>query len=393
MVAGIDFAEKIKSLGKDLKVGLITNQTGVDSKLISDIEIFKTIFGSNFICVFGPEHGVFGSEQAGNSVPSYYDEHFKINIVSLYNDHQEEGDIDKRMRTSDVSYKGKSMQDQYLESIDILFFDIQDVGTRVYTYIATMINAMATCKKLGKKFVILDRPNPISSKMEGPLMEDEYISYIGSINIPLRHGMTVGEIGKYYNTYYLESKLDLEIVKMDKYGHGFYEESKIPWVMPSPNIPTVETALVYPGQVLLEGTNISEGRGTTRPFEIFGSPWIDGYDICRELNNLSLPGVRFRQVKFIPYFSKYSGQLCNGAQIHIMERYSYDAYTVSINIISILHNKYPDNFEFHSKYFDKVNGTAKIRKLINDGDTDSLFKENAVQLDTFKDKYRAISLY
>ena len=393
MVAGIDFTERIKSIGKGLKVGLITNQTGVNSKLISNIEIFKNFFGTNFICVFGPEHGIFGSEQAGNSIPSYYDEHFKINIISLYNDNNEEVDIDERMRTSDVSYSGKSMQDQYLEAIDIIFFDIQDVGTRVYTYIATMLNAMATCKNLGKKFVILDRPNPISSKMEGPLMEDKYISYIGSINIPLRHGMTVGEIGKYYNTYYLDSKLDLEIVKMDKYDHGFYEKSGLPWVMPSPNIPTVETALVYPGQVLLEGTNISEGRGTTRPFEIFGSPWIDGYNLSKDLNNLSMPGVRFRQVKFIPYFSKYSGQLCEGSQIHITDRYSYDAYTVSIDIISTLHDKYPGNFEFHSKYFDKVNGTDKIRKLIDDGDTDSILRENAIQINSFKDKYRAISLY
>ncbi len=393
MVAGIDFTEQIKSLGKDLKVGLITNQTGVNSKLISDIEIFERLFGKNFICVFGPEHGVFGDEQAGNSVSSYYDEHFKINIVSLYNDHLDEVNIDERMRTSDVSYKGKSMQDHYLESIDIIFFDIQDVGTRVYTYIATMINAMVTCKKLGKKFVILDRPNPISSKMEGPLMEDEYISYIGSLNIPLRHGMTIGEIGNYYNTYYLNSKLDLKIVKMDKYDHGFYEESGIPWVMPSPNIPTVETALVYPGQVLLEGTNISEGRGTTKPFEIFGSPWIDGYDLCKRLNNLSLPGVRFRQAKFIPYFSKYSGQLCNGVQIHVMGRHSYDAYRVSINIISILHDKYPDSFEFHPKYFDKVNGTDKIRKLIYGSNIDSIITRTEIQLGQFKDKYRTISLY
>ena len=205
--------------------------------------------------------------------------------------------------------------------------------------------------------------------------------------------MTVGEIGKDYNTYYLEAKLDLEIVKMDKYDHGFYEESRIPWVMPSPNIPTVETALVYPGQVLLEGTNISEGRGTTRPFEIFGSPWIDGYNLSKDLNNLSMSGVRFRQVKFIPYFSKYSGQLCEGSQIHITDRYSYDAYTVSINIISTVHDKYPGSFEFYQKYFDKVNGTDKIRKLIDDDDMDSILEENAIQINSFKDKYRAISLY
>ena len=393
MVAGIDFIKRIKSLGNDLNVGLITNQTGINSKLISDIEIFKRLFGRNLICVFSPEHGVFGDEQAGNSVPSYYDEHFKINIVSLYNDRHDEGNTDKTMRNSDISYTGKSMLDQYLESIDIIFFDMQDVGTRVYTYIATMINAMATSKKLGKKFVILDRPNPISSKMEGPLMEDKYISYIGSLNIPLRHGMTIGEIGNYYNTYYLNSKLDLEIVKMDKYNRGFYEESGIPWVLPSPNIPTVETALVYPGQVLLEGTNVSEGRGTTRPFEIFGSPWIDGYNLCKKLNRLLLPGVRFRQVKFIPSFSKYSGDVCEGCQIHIMDRYSYDAYTVSVNIISILDNQYPDNFEFYSKYFDKLNGTDKIRKLIYDGDIDSIINRNEIQLNDFKDKYRTISIY
>lgn len=393
MVAGIEFNEQIKALGKDMKVGLITNQTGVNSRLIGDIEIFKNLFGRNLICVFGPEHGIFGSEQAGNPVLSYYDEHFKIDIVSLYDDHQIEGDIDEKMRNSDVSYAGKSMKDQYLDSIDIIFFDIQDIGTRVYTYIATMINTMAACLKLGKKFVILDRPNPISSKMEGPLMEDEYKSYIGSINIPLRHGMTVGEIGNYYNTYYLNSKLDMAIIKMDGYNHGFYEETGIPWVMPSPNIPTVETALAYPGQVLLEGTNISEGRGTTKPFEIFGSPWMDAYDLCKDLNSISLPGVKFRPMKFIPSFSKYSGELCNGVQIHIMERYSYEAYTVSVNIINILYSKYPDDFKFYSGYFDKVNGTDRVRKSIYKGDIESIIDENAIQLSHFNDKYRKISLY
>ena len=256
-----------------------------------------------------------------------------------------------------------------------------------------MINTMETCAKLGKKFVILDRPNPITSKMEGPLMEEKYISYIGSINIPLRHGMTIGEIGNYYNTYYLNSKLDLTIVKVDTYNHGFYEENGIPWVMPSPNIPTVETALVYPGQVLLEGTNISEGRGTTRPFEIFGSPWINEYDLCKDLNNLPLHGVRFRPMKFIPSFSKYSGELCNGVQIHVMDRYSYEAYTVSVNIINILYSRYPDDFKFYSGYFDKVNGTDRVRKSIYKGDVESIINENAIQLGNFNDKYRNISLY
>ena len=241
---GLDNLEEILKTGKDQKVGLITNHAGLNSDFVSNIIIFKKLFHTNFIKIFTPEHGLFGDEQAGIDIKSYYDKNLEMEIVSLYGNDIKNGNIDNSMRENDISYLKKNMPVEQLNDIDVLFFDIQDVGTRIYTYIATMILSMEQCNKLGKKFVILDRPNPIGRVMEGPVLDINFRSFIGIAEIPIRHGMTAGEIGEFYNKFYLKSSLQLKIIKMDNWNGDYY--NYMPWIMPSPNIPTLNSASVYP---------------------------------------------------------------------------------------------------------------------------------------------------
>jgi uncharacterized protein YbbC (DUF1343 family) len=233
-----------------------------------------------------------------------------------------------------------------------------------------MAYCMQACSESSIDFIVLDRPNPINGvDMEGPILEyPEFSSPVGLYPVPLRFGMTIGELAKLYNEKFLEKKARLTVVPMEGWKREmWYDETSLPWVFPSPNMPTLDTATVYPGQVFLEGTNISEGRGTTRPFEIFGAPWIHGNELTRRLNELGLPGVTFREQWFNPTFSKFKGELCGGAQIHITERNTYRPLATTLHIIKTIRDMYPDKFEFHNKYFDKTMGTSKVREAMLKG--------------------------
>jgi uncharacterized protein YbbC (DUF1343 family) len=279
--------------------------------------------------------------------------------------------IDEYMRTFDTQHTGKRVEPGMMNSVDVMVFDLQDVGTRVYTYLATMAYAMQAAADADIPFIVLDRPNPIGGvSMEGPILEyPKYSSFIGLYPIPLRHGMTVGELAQLFNAHYLKKPAKLTVVPMENWPRDeWFDKTSLPWVLPSPNLPSLDSATVYPGQVIFEGTNLSEGRGTTKPFEMFGAPWIDGFVLAQALNTLNLPGVKFREVWFTPTFSKFSGQQCGGCQLHVTNRRAYQSVATTLAILSSVKHLYGDRLEFHAAYFDKVMGTSSVREALERGE-------------------------
>jgi uncharacterized protein YbbC (DUF1343 family) len=369
------FLEKHLDLVKGKRVGLITNPTGTDPGLRSAIELFQANPAIDLAALYGPEHGVRGNAQAGEYVPFYYDEAFKLPVFSLYGQSFKPDpgmlkNIDAYMRSFDTRAAGKVPESAMVQGVDVLVFDIQDVGTRVYTYVATMAYAMQAAAESGIEFIVLDRPAPINGvEMEGAILEyPEQSSFIGLFPIPLRFGMTAGELARLFNDKFLARTAKLTVVPMEGWKREmWFDETGLPWIIPSPNMPTLDTATVYPGLVALEGTNISEGRGTTRPFELFGAPWIDGHALAAKLNALDLPGVRFREAWFTPWFSKYQGEICGGCQVHVTDRRAFRSVAAVLHIIAAVRSLYPDEFAFHADYFDKVMGTASIRKALEAG--------------------------
>src|ERR1022692_645856 len=380
-------------------IGLITNPTGLDSKLDSIIELFRAHPDVQLTALYGPEHGVRGNAQAGEYVAFYFDEHFKLPVFSLYGQtHKPPADmltnIDEYMRTFDTKHEGKQVETGMMQSVDVMVFDLQDVGTRVYTYIATMAYAMQAAADANIPFIVLDRPNPVNGvAMEGPVLEyPQHSSFIGLYPIPLRHGMTAGELAQLFNDKFLTKKCKLTVVPMENWTRDeWFDETSLPWVIPSPNLPTLDAATVYPGQVLLEGTNLSEGRGTAKPFEIFGAPWIDGFTLAKELNSLSLPGVKFREVWFTPTFSKHKEQLCGGCQLHVTDREAYQPIASTLSVLRVIQKLYPEELEFHASYFDKVMGTSKVLLAIESGaSTDEIvatFKPGLEQFSKERQQY------
>ena len=305
--------------------------------------------------------------------------------------------IDQYMRSFDTAIEGKIPEKNMVKDLEVMVFDIQDVGTRIYTYIATMAYAMEACARNKIEFIVLDRPNPINGlKMEGPLLEyPQYSSFVGLYPIPVRHGLTVGELARLFNHRFLKEKVKLQVIPMEGWERQmWYDQTGLPWVSPSPNMPTLTTATVYPGQVFLEGTNVSEGRGTTKPFELFGAPWIDGYELVRKLNNLHLPGVIFREAWFTPTFSKYQGKLCGGAQIHLVDRNKYQPLATTLYIIKTIRDLYPQQFKFHEEYFDKIMGTSLIREYLQKGkNIDQIINSHSQQLRGFREMRKPYLLY
>nr|WP_156185574.1 DUF1343 domain-containing protein [Bacillus sp. FJAT-27916] len=341
---------------KGKRVGLITNPTGVDKDLNSIVDRFYQDKDINLTALYGPEHGVRGDAQAGSYVDFYIDETTGLPVYSLYG-------------------KTRKPTLEMLEDVDVLVFDIQDVGTRFYTYIYTMALAMEAAKEKGIPFVVLDRPNPLGGlKVEGPVLEaPEYASFIGQYEIPLRHGMTVGELAKLFNKEF-RIGADLKVVKMKNWKRQMnYEDTGLEWVLPSPNMPTLDTAYVYPGTGLIEGTNLSEGRGTTKPFELLGAPFINSTELARELNKLKLKGVEFRAASFTPTFSKHSGVLTHGVQVHITDYDDFVPLETGLHIVKTVHDLYPEEFEFRAEdskgisFFDLLIGNGWVRDDIEAG--------------------------
>lgn len=339
---------------KNKRVGLITNPTGVDQRLKSVVDLLYHHSNVKLTALYGPEHGVRGSTQAGAYVENT-DDKTGLPVYSLY------GHL-------------KKPTPEMLKDVDVLLFDIQDVGSRYYTYIYTLALAMEAAKENHIPIIVLDRPNPIGgTQVEGPVLEEKYSSFVGEYPIPVRHGMTVGELVMMFNNEF-GIGADLTVVKMDDWKRNmYYDDTPLQFIMPSPNMPTLDTALVYPGACLIEGTNISEGRGTTTPFEFIGAPFIDGSDLAAKLNSYHLPGVAFRDTSFIPTFSKFTNQLTHGIQIHVTDRNVYKPFETGLYIVKTIHDMYPGLFQFRTpdsngiSYFDSLVGTGSLRTGIEAG--------------------------
>jgi uncharacterized protein YbbC (DUF1343 family) len=371
-----------KDLIKGKRVGLITNPTGVDQNLNSIVDLLYNDPDVELTALYGPEHGVRGDAQAGSYVEYYIDEATGLPVYSLYG-------------------QTRKPTPEMLENIDVLLFDIQDVGTRFYTYIYTMAYAMEAAQKNGIPFIVLDRPNPLGGqKVEGPVLDPHYASFVGNYPIPLRHGMTVGELATLFNEEF-EIGADLTVVQMNGWKRNMhYHDTPLQFVMPSPNMPTFETALVYPGAALIEGTNVSEGRGTTKPFELIGAPFVNSTEFSAALNELNLPGVKFRAASFTPTFSKHSGKLSHGVQIHITNKQPYDPIVTGLHIVKTLHDMYPNDFEFRARnsagisFFDNLIGNGWVMDAIKNGESiKSIEKQWEHDLKEFEQLRKGFLLY
>lgn len=363
-------------------VGVITNPTGVDQDLNSIVDLLDQNEKVNLKALYGPEHGVRGEAEAGEEVDHYTDERTDLPVYSLYGD--------TRKPTPEM-----------LKGIDVLLFDIQDVGARFYTYIYTMAYAMEAAADNDIEMMVLDRPNPISGgDVEGPVLDEDYESFVGMYPIPQQHGMTVGELAELFNEEF-DIHADLEVMKMNGWDRSmYYDDTELPWVMPSPNMPTLDTSIVYPGTALIEGTNISEGRGTTKPFELIGAPFIDGEDLAENLSEADLPGVRFRSSYFTPESSKHDDELSGGVEIYVTDRNAYESVKTGLTIVKTIHDMYPDDFEFQEEnesgvsQFDNLIGNGWVREKIEEGaSVEEIMNEWEADLDDFKELRREYLLY
>ena len=347
---GVDRLMENPEILKGKRVGLITNPTGINAERTSIVDLFDQSDDFELTALYGPEHGVRGDAQAGSTVSSYIDDVTGLPVYSLYG-------------------ATKKPTPEMLQDVDVLVFDIQDVGTRYYTYIYTMAYAMEAAAENGIPFVVLDRPNPQGGlRVDGPVLDPDYSSFIGLYPIPLKHGMTVGELARLFNTEY-QIQADLEVVKMKGWKRSMmYEDTGLPFVMPSPNMPTTNTVNVYPATGLFEGTNLSEGRGTTKPFQLIGAPYIKAHEYANELNGLDLPGVAFRAASFTPTFSKHAGKLTHGVEVYVTDPSRFESTRTGIAMIQTTHSMYPDDFEFLANDFiTKLTGNAYVKDMILEG--------------------------
>src|SRR5437879_397043 len=298
------------------RVGLVCNQASVDHSFRHAADLFHDHPKVNLTALFGPQHGIRGDVQ-DNMVESAHavDRHTNVSIYSLYSETREP-------------------TEEMLKDVDAIVVDLQGVGCRIYTFAYTMANCMRAARKFGKRVVVCDRPNPIGGeKFAGNLLELGQESFVGQFPVPTRHGLTMAELARLYNDHF-GIGCDLTIVEMAGWSRElWYDETDGPWVMPSPNIPTVDTAAVFPGTVHLEGTQMSEGRGTTRPFELVGAPYINSEEFAQALSKLDLPGVYFRACVFMPTFQKHAGNACGGVQIHVLERETFEPVITGVAIV------------------------------------------------------------
>jgi uncharacterized protein YbbC (DUF1343 family) len=372
---------------KNKKIGLLANPASVDKNYVHSRQILSDIFGENLKALFSPQHGFFAEKQDNMKLSdNFVDPELKIPVYSLY---------------------GNSLKPtpQMFENIDILIIDIQDVGTRVYTFIYTISYCLEAAFENNIKVVILDRPNPVSgSQIEGNILEPEYSSFVGRYPIPMRHGLTCGEFAQFINSGF-NINADLEVIKMEGFERSMYfENTGLPWILPSPNLPTVESSYVYPGQVIFEGTNVSEGRGTTRPFEFFGAPYIDPKKLKNFiLKKYDLNGVFLREIIFQPTSNKWAEKPCRGFQIHITDKKLYKPYFLSLcilqGIITIFEKDFkftlpPYEFEYEKQPIDLILGSKDLRlKICEDSDLYKIEEEYNLGLENYKKTINKYLLY
>lgn len=335
------------------RLGIVTNPTGVTRAARHIVDVMHADTRVGLTAVFGPEHGFRGTAQAGGSEGRYDDPATGLPVYDTY------------------LKSGRPLADIFTASgVDTVVFDIQDVGARFYTYIWTLYDCMEAAQLAGKRFVVLDRPNPVTGRAAlGPVLHKEFATFVGRQPVAQAHGMTVAELARLFNGEFLAAPVELTTVLMSGWKRSdFYDASGLPWVPPSPNMPTADTALVYSGTCLFEGTNLSEGRGTTRPFELLGAEGVDGR-WALEAERLGLPGVHFREAYFAPTFSKFQGKTIGGLQIHVHDRAAYDPVRTGIALL-VSAKKVWSGFTWRSdQWIDKLTGSTGVRTMIDAGAT------------------------
>ncbi len=333
---------------RGLRVGLVCNPTAVDRRLRHAADLLAAAPGVRLTALFGPEHGVRGDVQYMARVDDGRDPATGLPVHSLY------GAAPESLRP------GPSL----LAGLDALVFDVQDVGSRYYTYQATMMLCMEAAAAARLRFVVLDRPNPIGgTQIEGPALRPGFESFCGLHDLAVRHGMTVGELAALFREE-RRLDLDLEVVPCEGWRRRRpFEATGLPWVFPSPNMPTPDTALVYPGMCLLEGTNLSEGRGTTRPFHLLGAPWLDGRQLAHDLDAERLPGVRFRPVGFTPTWDKHAGKPCHGVELHVHDPEAFRPFRTGLACVAVARAQDPDRFAWREEAYEFVSGVPAFDLL------------------------------
>ncbi len=352
-----EFYFKHSMMVQDKRLGIICNKTSLmaNGSHLVDYLVQK---GIHVTAIFSPEHGFRGTAPAGATVESTMDRELGIPIYSLYG-------------------KTKKPTKEMLDEVDVVIFDMQDVGARFYTYISTMAYAMQAAAEHRKRFLVFDRPNPINGiDVEGPVLEPSLTSFVGMFPLPVRHGLTIGEIARMIKSVWWKiDSLDLAVIPMRGWERGlWYNQGMLHWTSPSPNIKTLATATVYPGTCLFEATNVSEGRGTSNPFELIGAPWIDKQLFASSLNNLQLAGVQFEPISFTPEVDsvaapnpKYKEEECQGVFLKVTDRTLFKPVATAVAMLTILRQMYPDKFTIEEKQFDRLAGVKEIRENILQG--------------------------
>ena len=374
--------ESQKGILTGKRIGLLANPSAIDSSYRFILDLFLAEKSWEVAALFGPEHGLRSEMQDQEWCEEFRDPATGLPVYSLYGE---------RLKP----------EPKMLQGLDAVVYDILDVGSRYYTFIYTLAYMMEACAEAGVAVIVLDRPNPIDGvHIEGPVLERGYESFVGRYPIPTRHAMTTGELAHYFKNE-VGIPCELRVVEMQGWRRQmFYEDTGIPWVMPSPNMPTPDTALVYPGQCLLEATNVSEGRGTTRPFEIFGAPWVSPDQYCRELLQYRLPGVIFRPLFFRPTSRKFAGKLCGGAQIHVTDRASFLPLKTTLCILHAQLRMYPKEFAWSQPPYEYVTdrlpidvlfGNSWIRETLERGESPDTIEQrwlpNLTAFEQIRSKY------
>ncbi|PSR30072.1 MAG: DUF1343 domain-containing protein [Sulfobacillus benefaciens] len=384
-VLGIErLIDEYPELVRGNRTGVVTNYTMTDSRLIPVIDRLIRAFGRDIVKLFGPEHGVMAAAVEGESVGARMDEHSNLPALSLYG-HQHQP------------------TPEMMDDIDLIIVDLQDIGSRYFTYLSTLKGVLEISRDQGVRCIVVDRPNPIGGeRQEGIPVQPQYTSFVGCLPIPARHGLTLGEMARWLQrTRY--PTLELEVVHMGNWRRSFYwDETALPFVPPSPNTTGPDMMVLYPGTCLFEGVNVSVGRGTAKPFEIIGAPFIDGFRLARLFNRQNWPGVRARGLYFVPWRQRYAQTLCQGVQLHVTQNRILSPVRIGIALLQLIHELYPEHFSFgpsrsqghaDSLFFDLLAGSGELRKAIEAGAGQDFLADESSWLQDFREEITQDLLY
>ncbi|NGP46184.1 DUF1343 domain-containing protein [Bacillaceae bacterium SIJ1] len=365
---------------KGKRIGLVTNMTGVNERLVPSVDLFFEHPDVHLTTLYGPEHGIRGDAKEGEKVSSTVDPSTGLPVYSLYG-------------------MTRKPTKEMLDHVDVIVFDLQDIGSRYYTYIYTMAYVMEACAEFGKHFVVLDRPNPVNgSDREGNLVEEDVRSFVGMFPLPNRHGLTVGELALLYK-HEFKYCCELTVVPMQGWKRDMYfDNTGLIWIPPSPNTTNIDMNILYTGTCLVEGTNLSEGRGTVRPFEVIGAPFIDGQKLAKAMNEINIAGLLARPTSFLPTYQKYQGEVCGGVQLHLTDRTKLHSLKAGLLLLETIIEMYPRQFQFVENedgkfFFDLLAGTKQLRKHLFDGTAKDFLHSCDEQLEKFTKQAQPYWLY